>query len=78
MTKIIPIYKTHNPLQASVRPCMCVRQAVYTGVVNIPVLRKAYCYRIFNLTLNKTFVMEFQHIRGEPLLPEVGTPLRSR
>ena len=70
MTKIIPIHKTCNPLQASVRQCICVRQDVDTGIINIPVLRKVYFYRISNLTLNKTFIMEFQHIRGEPLLYE--------
>ena len=58
--------KTCNPLQASVRQCMCVRQAVDTGIINIPVLRKVYFYRISNLTQNKTSIMEFQHIQGEP------------
>ena len=40
MTQIFPIYKTCNPLQASVRQCMYVRQAVDTKIINIPVLRK--------------------------------------
>ena len=43
---------------------MFVRQDVDTGIINIPVLKKVYFYRISNLSLN----MEFQHIRGEPLL----------
>ena len=58
----------NNQLQASIRQCMCARQAVDTGIINILVLRKVYFYRISNMTLNKTFVMEFQHIGGEPLL----------
>ena len=74
MTKIIPIYKTCNPLQGSVKQCMCVRQAVDMGIINFPVLWKAYFYRISNLTWNKTFVMEFQHIWGKPLLFFGGTP----
>ena len=66
MTKIIPIDKTCNPLRASIRQCMCVKQAVDTVIINILVLRKDYFYRISNLTLKKTFIMEFQHIQGEP------------
>ena len=65
MTKIIVKYRTYKPFCNTVCPC---EVSCGQRILNIAVLRKVYFYRIYNLTQNKTFIMEFQYMGGQPSL----------